>query len=206
MAIKTSDVIKLPGARLSYAKLFKPEAFQGDGDSVGEKKFQATFLLDPSNADHAAKIKEIKQAAGKLMKEAYGADFKSTGLKGVCFGDGNKKVNEKGEVKEGYENMFFVTVSNTVRPAIANRAGQPVAEGDPQVPYSGCYVLGSITLWAQNNKFGKRINGNLRGVQFMKDGPAFGAGPVRVEDEFEALEDGAATVTGGTEELDDLEF
>ena len=51
----TGDVIKLPSVRLSFAKIFKPESFQGQ-----EPKFNATFLLDPTNAAHMAKIKEIK--------------------------------------------------------------------------------------------------------------------------------------------------
>lgn len=202
MTAKTSDVIRLEGVRLSYPKLFKPEAYS-EGQ---EKKFQATFLLDPSDANHAAKIKEIKQAAAKLMREAYGADFKPTGLKGICFGDGNKKVKEDGSVSEGYKDMFYVSVTNTVRPAVANRKGEPVAEGDPQCPYGGCYVNSTLTLWAQNNSFGKRINGNLRGVQYVKDGPAFGAGPVSVEEEFEALEDNGPAGAGGDDFDDDIPF
>ena len=202
MAAKTSEVIKVKGARLSYPKLFKPEAYQ-EGQ---EKKFQATFLLDPSDADHAVQIKEIKKTAAALMRDAYGADFAPSGLKGICFGDGNKKVKEDGTVSEGYKDMFYISVTNTVRPAVANRKGEPVAEGDPQCPYGGCYVNGTLTLWAQNNKYGKRINGNLRGVQFVKDGEAFGAGPVSVEDEFEALEDNSPADAGSVDDDFDINF
>lgn len=48
----------------------------------------------------------------------------------------------------------------------------------------------SIELWAQDNKqFGKRINAQLRGVQFLRDGDAFAAGSPASEDEFEDLGD-----------------
>ena len=196
MSAKTSEVKKVHG-RLSYPKLFKAEAY-AEGQ---EKKFQATILLDPSDAKEAAMIKDIKQTAAALMREAYGDDFKPSGLKGVCFGDGNKKVKEDGTVSEGYANMFYITITNTVRPAVANRKGEPVAEGDPQCPYAGAIVYATLTLWAQNNTYGKRINGNLRGVQFDKDGEAFGAGPVNVEDEFEALGDDSPAI--GADDFDD---
>ena len=44
-------------------------------------------------------------------------------------------------------------------------------------------------------KYGKRVGINLRGVQFAKDGPAFGAGSIAAEEEFDALEDSAEAVT-----------
>ena len=181
MSSKTSEVIKLENVRLSYARVFTARPFE-EGQTP---RFEASFLFDPSNADHAAKIKEIKIAARDLMVEAFGANFSPRDLRGVCFGDGDKKD----KVPDGYVGMFYLNSANTTRPAVANRRGEPVVEGDPQAPYSGCYVNATITLWAQNNRFGKRINGNLRGVQFVKDGESFGQAPASAESEFDALED-----------------
>lgn len=189
MATKTSEVIRLNNVRLSFPKLFTPVAFEVGGT----KKFEATFLLDTSDAKHAAKIKEVKSAAAALMKESYGADFKASALKGLCFGSGDSKTKADGSVVDGYEGMFYLVAKNTVRPAVANRKGEPVAEGDEQTPYGGCYVNATVTLWAQNNKWGKRINANLRGVQFVADGEAFGTAPMSADSEFEALEDGGAS-------------
>ena len=194
MANATSEVIKVFGARLSYPKMFTPQAF----DDGGPKRFEATFLLDPSNPDHAAKIKEIKIATRALMTEAFGPDFDPKELRDrVCFGEGNKKA----KIPDGYADMFFVNTANTTRPAVANRSGGPVVEGDEQCPYGGCFVNGTFTFWAQNNKFGKRINANLRGVQFVKDGEAFGREPINAEDEFEAMEDN--TPADGPSDWDD---
>ena len=197
MASKTSEVIKLANVRLSYAKLFTARSFEEGQDP----RFEASFLLDPSNPAHAEKINEIKRAAKSLMIEAYGADFSPRDLRGVCFGSGDKKA----KVPEGYKGMFYVTTANKTRPRIVNRAGDPVAEGDAQTPYSGSYVHGTLTLWAQNNRYGKRINGNLRGVQFVSDGEAFGMAPVG-DDEFEALEDNSPVESNAPDSWNDTEF
>jgi hypothetical protein len=178
----TSEVKhKLTDVRLSFPRLFTPEAFE----EGGTKTFQATFLLDPSNEEHKRVLKNIQKDALRLAKEAFGADFTLKQLKGMCFGKGD----DLPKVYDGYEGMYYVRTANTVRPAVANRRGEPVAEGDPQEPYAGCFVNGTLSLWVQNNKWGKRINANLRGVQFVRDGEAFGQEPISAENEFEALDD-----------------
>jgi len=196
----TSEVIKLESARISYPHIYEPSAYE-EGDPL---KFSAKFLLDPSNPNHAAKIKEIKLAAAELMREEFGPEFKPAGLKGVCFANGNTKVDDQGEVKEGYADMWVIGASEFVRPAVANRSGGPVVEGESQAPYGGSYVNATITLWTQNNKWGKRINANLRGVQFVKDGDAFGRAPISAEEEFEALEDNTPVDDGAESTDDDL--
>lgn len=68
-----------------------------------------------------------------------------------------------------------------------NRDKTPVVEDD-EVLYAGCYVNAIIDLWVQNNGFGKRVNANLYGIQFVKDGEQFGAGAVDVFDDFDDLD------------------
>ena len=41
-------------------------------------------------------------------------------------------------------------------------------------PQPGDYVNAVIEVWAQNNDFGKRINANLVGIQYVKQGESFG--------------------------------
>ena len=73
------------------------------------------------------------------------------------------------------------------------------------VIYPGCYVNVSIDFWAQDNSYGKRINAQLRGVQFVKDGERLG-GSVAAADDFapipqeaaqQAVASGAAAAGGG---------
>lgn len=186
----TSEIIKLRSARLSFARLWKPKAFQEGQDP----RFEATFLLDPSNADHASTIAEIKAAAMKLIKES-GLDARAFKL---CFGKGDDKPYD------GYAGMVYIAANNKTRPTVVDRNRNPVAEGDKQAPYSGCIVNTNLTLWLQNNQYGKRINANLRIVQFVADGPAFGVQAAKAEDEFEALGDAPAGAAAGLD--DDLPF
>jgi hypothetical protein len=44
-----------------------------------------------------------------------------------------------------------------------------------------------IELWAQNNNYGKRINANLLGVQFLKDDEPFADGEKASVDDFDAF-------------------
>jgi hypothetical protein len=60
----------------------------------------------------------------------------------------------------------------------------PLVSADGR-PYSGCYVNAQVEVWAQDHKsFGKRINAQLLGVQFVEDGDSFQAGapPANPED------------------------
>lgn len=177
----TSEVIQLGSgnspARLSFARLYTAKSFRPGQDA----RFEATFLLDPSNVEHAATIKKLQQTAAALAQQAFSGQIPPD-IK-LCITKGDLKAYD------GYKGMIAIATHNKVRPTVVNRSRNPVAEGENQAPYSGCYVIGTITLWVQNNEFGKRINANLRGVQFVKDGQAFGMQPVDADDEFEALED-----------------
>ena len=87
----------------------------------------------------------------------------------------------------GYADHYYINASNKVRPKVVDQKAAPLNQIDGK-PYGGCYVNASIELWIQDNKYGKRINASLRGVQFVKDGEPFSGGGVAADDEFEALE------------------
>lgn len=172
----TTEKIFLPKVRLSFPHIYTPKAFAPGQDP----RFQATFLLDPANAEHKALITTLKTEIKRIEKEAG-----LTGDVKYCLGSGDKKAYE------GYAGMVYLSTSNTVRPTVVNRGKQPVSEGDRQAPYAGCYVNANVTLWTQKNQYGQRVNCNLRSIQFVEDGAGFGRAPVDADDEFEALEAGA---------------
>ena len=176
----TSEVIKLPAARLSFPRLFKPKAFR-EGQ---EPRFEATFLLDPSDKTHAAVLETIRSTADEILEEHFNGKVPK-GVK-LCFGDGDEKEYD------GYEGMVFLSSSNRTRPTVVDRDRTPLVEEDGK-PYAGCYVNASITLWVMDNEFGKRVNANLRAVQFVRDGDAFGVKPVDAEEEFDVLDDDVAS-------------
>ena len=165
--------IILKDVRLSFPSLFHKAVFDGK-----ETKFEATFLID--KAGNAAKIKEIKAAIDAMIKD----DLKGSKLPPdkVCMKDGDSIDYA------GYAGTMSLKASSTKRPIIIDRDKSPLTEDDNKF-YAGCYVNASLELWAQNNQFGKRINCNLLGVQFMKDGEPFADGVKGSIDDFEAFTD-----------------
>jgi hypothetical protein len=168
--------IQLKNVRLSYPHLFTPKA----GPDGGTPKFSATFLLDKKK--DAAQIKEIQAALAKVHADSAIAKVKIPPDK-LCLKDGATKP-------DSYEDtVMFLNSSNTRSPKVVDRnPSQALTEKDDKV-YGGCYVNAVVTLWVQNNSYGKRINASLETVQFVKDGERFGAAPVNPEEEFTNIED-----------------
>lgn len=177
----TSEKIVLEVVRLSFPVLWTPRSF-AKGQAP---KFQATFLLDPSDKAHAGMIKAIKKEAKRIAVDAWGDIPKN--LK-KCFGLAADHDNKK--EYDGYEGMFYVSTSNDMRPVLVDKKRNPLDEVDgPALLYAGAYVNTVITLWTQDHEVGgKGINGNLRIVQFAKNGEAFGRGPASAADELKDVD------------------
>lgn len=175
----TSEKINLDVTRLSFPVIWKPKSFAADQ----EPKFQATFLLDPSDKAHTGMIKQIKKEAKRIVTEQFGEIPK--GLK-KCFGLAHKHPKKKDY--DGYKGMFYIATSSVQQPTLADRNRNEVKELDG-VLYAGCYVNTVITLWCQDHAVGgKGVNANLRIIQFVKNGEAFGNAPAVAEDELEVIE------------------
>jgi hypothetical protein len=186
----TSEKIRIENGRLSFARLFKPKAFREGQDP----RFEGSILLDPSDKKHAAKIDEICERAHEILAEHYNGKIPK-GIK-LCFGYadgspvtvGGKKYNSEEKDYDGYEGMFYLSSANKTKPKTVHRNPRVELAEDDGVLYSGCYVNMTVTLWTQDNEYGKRVNANLRAVQFVKDGEAFGVAPVDAEEEFDEVE------------------
>lgn len=162
----------LPNVRLSFPSIFQKAQFQGQ-----ETKFEATFLLDKKG--HSDLIEKLNKAIEAGIKEELkGAKVPASKR---CLQDGDEKDYD------GYEGQMSLKASSNKRPTIIDRDKTPLVEDDDK-PYAGCYVNAVIEFWFQNNDFGKRVNANLLGIQFVKDGEAFGSGPIDVTDDFDDLE------------------
>jgi hypothetical protein len=170
--------IKIQSARLSFPSLFRTAMF-GSEDTG---KYEATFILDKT--EHAEVIKQIQAEAARLMKEELKAKLPA---EKICIKDGDEQARPE------FEGTFTVKASTKRRPLVIDRDKSPITEDDNKV-YAGCYVNGIISLWVQNNQYGKRINAQLDGVQFVKDGEPFGDGGISA-DEFDAF---------GDDELDEM--
>lgn len=153
--------ITLKNVRISYPHLFEPFAYQGQGKA----KYSAKFLIPKSET---ALVKQVADA----MKELASNTFKDKRLPPsdkLCMKDGDTTGRDE---DAGY---WVLSASDDRRPVVVNRDKSPlVAEDD--VIYPGCWVVGRVRLWAQDNQYGKRINANLMGVMFVKDGDRLGGG------------------------------
>jgi hypothetical protein len=165
--------ILIKNARLSFPNLFKPAAF----DASQDPKYSATFILQADDPQVAALQETIKQVVADKWKRT------PPGLK-VFLRNGSEKAHVGGFG----DGVVFFGASNAVRPTVIDRQGRPLVEADGK-PYAGCYVNVRIDVWAQDNQYGKRVNASLSGVQFFRDGDAFGGGRPARADEFETYEE-----------------
>ena len=165
---------KLKNVRLSFPNLFQKAVFNG-----AETKYEATFLL--SKEDHA----EVIAAIEKDISERIKTDLKGSKL------PSDRKCLKNGDESEydGYEGCMSFKAGSQKRPMVIDRDKSPLTEDDDKL-YAGCYVNAIVELWVQNNRYGKRINANILGVQFAKDGEAFGGkGESGSVDDFDDLGD-----------------
>lgn len=180
MAEKKKDParVQLKDVRLSFAHLFKPQVY-GDGD--GEPKHNCNLLIDDSTRVGKANIDAMEDAIEFVKKEKWPKGAPKLGSQKICLRDGNDTEYD------GYEDVFYVSASNSRKPLTLDRDKTEVVEADG-VLYSGCYVDAIVRVWAQDNKYGKRINASIEAVRFRRDGEAFGAAPPDA-DEFDDLDD-----------------
>lgn len=176
--------------RLSFEHIFVADSSNGSAPA-----YSATVLIDKSDQTQIQKIRaEIQRVATEKWKDKAPGLLKSLyATEKLCLRDGDNKEYD------GYAGMMYVTSRNKARPIVVDRRCNPVTEADGLV-YSGCYVNARVELWAQDNANGKRINAKLLGIQFVRDGDAFGAGsaPAKPTD-FSDLGDGdpASASVGG---------
>lgn len=156
----------LSNVRLSFPALFTAKAVND-----GEPRYSANFLLHKEK--DAKLIASIKGAIDALIKSDL--EGKKLPAEKVCLRDGDDKEYD------GYQGHFYLAAANKKRPQVVDRDNAPLVESDDK-PVAGDYVDAVVRLWAQDNKFGKRINASLEVVRFRKEGEHFGAPKVDVNE------------------------
>jgi hypothetical protein len=174
--------LKLNNVRLAFPALFEAKTVNGEG----EPAFSASLLIDPKDPQ----VKTINSAIDAVAKEKWGP--KATAIL-TAMRAADKTCLHNGDLKAdyaGFEGQLYVSARSKSRPLVIGADKAPLAAADGK-PYAGCYVHASIELWAQDNSYGKRVNAQIRGVQFYKDGDAFAGGGAASEDEFDDVSEGA---------------
>lgn len=175
-------VIMLTDVRVAFPQFWTAQQVNNEGKAA----FSGSFLMPPDHPD----IPKIKAAIAAVAKAKWGekASEYLTALVAadkVCLHNGDTKAQY-----DGFPGNMFVTARSYVRPLVIGQDRAPLVEADGK-PYSGCFVNAQVALWAQQNNFGKRVNAQLRGVQFLRDGEAFGGGAVAQAEDFEPVDAGA---------------
>lgn len=179
--------IMLKNVRLSFADgVFEAKTIPGQEGS--KPKFNCGVILPPDHPqldDIRAKMQAVARAKwGDKWEGVYKAAEKQDKL---ALHDGDLKPNY-----DGYPGNFFLSPNSdeSAPPTVIDRDRTPLTKRSGRI-YSGCYANVSIELWAQDNQYGKRINAQLRGVQFFKDGDAFSAARPADTNEFDDVSDGS---------------
>lgn len=202
--------IILKNVRLSYPHLFKPYESEGD-DGETKLSFRAVFMIPKE--DPEGNMKKWKAAKEAVMKEKWGGKVVKLPADKVCMRDGDRKDEEGDRTeKDEYAGHYFLSASSKEdRPpsVVTNRRDKDgkwiqARPGQAGAPYGGCYVNAIIRIWAQDNKYGKRINASLESVQFLRDGEAFGAPRVDPNDKFSDDDVGSPGEFGDDEDGDDV--
>jgi len=188
------QTVKLNNVRTSYFYGF--EGFK-DPDDPTKISFPSHFLMAPDHpgvalvkaAQRAAAVAMWKDKADEMLQALAGQDR-------LCLHSGN--ISKAGN--PDYKDLLYVSGNAKRRFTIVD-ADRSILTAKDGRPYSGCYVNAIIQVWAQNNKWGKRINAQIAGVQFLRHGEAFGGGRLAAPTEFDAIDasgaDGAAPASAG---------
>lgn len=179
--------IRLENQRGAFLALFEPQAI-GDG----EPAFGGRFIIDPKNTKMVAMIDAaIVQAAAEQPKwKGKHEQILAKILKdGNCCFLKEEYTDKNGDPYAGFEGMYSIGARSKVKPLVIDRDRSPLVASDGR-PYSGCYVNASLEIWAQDNSFGRRINAQLKGVQFYRDGDSFSGGTPASQDDFDDLSSG----------------
>ena len=180
--------IMLNDVRLSFAPgLFEPSVPKGSQPGT-KPKYNCGIILSP---DHP-QLEAVRTKMKAVAQEKWGAKWEATYTAlekqdKLALHDGDLKPNY-----DGYPGNFFLNPNSeeSAPPTVIDRDRTKLTARSGR-PYAGCYVNASIEIWAQDNTFGKRINAQLRGVQFLRDGDAFSSARPADVDEFGDVSDGS---------------
>jgi hypothetical protein len=166
----------LPSVRLSYPCLWTPKRFD-ETDVNSSRAWSSAFHLD--KVKHASLIEELL-AAEFAEVEAKMSDKEKPNARKLFdkLPDRDRRMldgDETGAAEGCWVLNSRATEGKNAPPLILDRRRARVEEGGEGAPYAGCYVNAQVELWGQWNKY-KRSNCTLLGVQFVKDGDAFGGG------------------------------
>lgn len=181
---------RLDNVRVAFPVLFKGEQFNGEG----KYRCGASLLIPPDHPQLKQAEAAIEEAAKVKWKDKAAANLKAARSKDkVCLRDGDTKPKY-----DGFPGNFYLSANGKggdtepecAKPTVYDANRNKVTDAGKNPIYSGCYVNALVEVYA-DDRFGAGVNCSLVGIQFRKDGDAFGSAPAR-EDDFEDVTEGAS--------------
>lgn len=172
---------------LAFPALAEPQSL-GDGEPAYGAKFPIKPNSEQQKAIEAAILAEAKEQwkdkAASIL-ELLTEDGK------LCFTKKVYKSKKTGEPYQGFDGTHYLSARNAkTQPTVFNEYGDELkTKSDIEAKaFSGALVNASVEIWAQDNKWGRRINCSLRGVMLTGQGENFGGGSSPASaDEFASL-------------------
>lgn len=165
----------LKNVRISYPDIFTP------GKKFG--KFGSQFRFDKESG-----VKEqIENAINEQGLAAFGKEWEKIkkGLvnKGKLF-----RINEGAD--KDYDEDYFISVHNAIRPNVVGRDAQPITKED-DIIYPGCRVDAWVDVSAYEQKeYGPVVSVKLLAVQFRKDDTPYSGRTGLMPKDFTPITDG----------------
>lgn len=188
---------RLDNVRVDWPELFFGKQFNG----TGQYRCGAQLIIEPTHPQFKQVETAITAAAREKWKDKFEARLKGARLKdNVCLRDGDAKAKF-----DGYSGNWYISASckgdddeaKCVKPTVYDRFRAVVKDAKDNPIYRGCYVNALIEVYAMD-QYGDQVNCKLIGIQFRRDGDAFGSAPARADD-FEDVAEGADAAEFGGE-------
>lgn len=183
MSEVSKTIVKLMGARLAFPHLFVAQ----ESDDGGSARYTGAFIIPPDHPQLAEVKKAMQVAAKTKWKEDAEGVYRTLEKKDrLALHDGDDKAKYA-----GYRGNLFINGARQEKdgPPLVIGADKMPLTAKSGKPYSGCYVNASLEFWAMDHpKNGQRVCATIRGVQFAKDGEAFGGSGAADAGEFDAIE------------------
>lgn len=175
--LKNETKVIIANARLSYANLFEPKAFEGQ-----KPKYSVSLIIPKSDTHTIGLIEQAIANALAQGKEKFWSGKEPKGLK-LPLRDGDEDRDD-----EAYQDSYFINANSVQAPQVVGKerdraTGKPIPLGEDDV-YSGCYANVSINFYPFNTNGSKGIAAGLNNVQKEADGEAF-AGKAPASDDFD---------------------
>lgn len=175
--LKNETKVIIANARLSYAHIFEPKAFEGQ-----DPKYSVSLIIPKKDKETIKLIEEAVKNAVEQGKEKYWGGKIPKSLK-MPLRDGDEERDD-----EVYQDSYFIGANSTQAPQVVglekDRAtGKAIPLGEDDV-YSGCYANVAVNFYPYNN-VSKGIAAGLGAIQKCADGEPLSGAISKAEEEFD---------------------